>query len=188
MLDADGTFLYFGLVDPYCVMSDCVMGNLGSHDTKFLNSLQRSRLRKFSSIFSSNLHFVSLNVGGGRGCAPSYDVCWALRLRCRLPSSDGSGAVCGHPCGGQALSALRHPVVYGYVVSLLALSRLALQRVACIVTAPEQCYGDDGYGKAVDWWSLGVTIFHLITGSVCRLLPHLTPVSIMVMIDCTCCC
>ena len=96
--------------------------------------------------------------------------------------------MCGHPCGGQALSALRHPVVYGYVVSLLALSRLALQRVACIVTAPEQCYGDDGYGKAVDWWSLGVTIFHLITGSVCRLLPHLTPVSSWLMIDCTCCC
>jgi len=38
MLDADGTFLYFGLVDPYCVVSDRVMGDLGLHDTKFLNS------------------------------------------------------------------------------------------------------------------------------------------------------
>jgi serine/threonine protein kinase len=32
--------------------------------------------------------------------------------------------------------------------------------------APEQCSGPQGYGKQVDWWSLGVTITHLLTGKV----------------------
>jgi serine/threonine protein kinase len=30
--------------------------------------------------------------------------------------------------------------------------------------APEQCCGIQGYNKSVDWWSLGVTIYQLLTG------------------------
>ena len=30
--------------------------------------------------------------------------------------------------------------------------------------APEQCHGNQGYGKAADWWSLGVTVYQLLTG------------------------
>ena len=32
--------------------------------------------------------------------------------------------------------------------------------------APEIIKGE-GHGKAVDWWSLGILIFDLLTGSVC---------------------
>jgi hypothetical protein len=31
--------------------------------------------------------------------------------------------------------------------------------------APEQTYGDNGYGKEVDWWAFGVTLYYLITGT-----------------------
>lgn len=33
--------------------------------------------------------------------------------------------------------------------------------------APEQTAGEEGYGKEVDWWSLGATILVLMTGKVC---------------------